>query len=76
MERHRGRGIGTELVRAGMKVAQEQGYERVYAATVTASGILECLGWTLVQAVSHGDEQTVLYRCELEKRGPTRRQTV
>ncbi len=75
VERHRGRGIGTELVRAGMKVARDQGYERVYDATVTASGILECLGWKLVQEVSHSDEQTVLYRCDLEKRGPTRRST-
>jgi GNAT superfamily N-acetyltransferase len=68
---HRGRGIGTELVRAGMRMAQEHGYERVYTATVTARGILERLGWKTVQAVSHGDEQTVLYRCELENRGPT-----
>lgn len=30
VERHRGRGIGTELVRAGMNMAREQGYERVY----------------------------------------------
>lgn len=66
MEMHRGRGIGTELVSAGMNVAREQGYERVYTATVAASGILERLGWKLVQAVSHGDEQLVIYRCELE----------
>ncbi len=65
VEQHRGRGIGTELVRAGMKAAQKQSYERVYAATVTARGILERLGWKPVEVVSHGDEQTVLYRCEL-----------
>jgi GNAT superfamily N-acetyltransferase len=70
-EQHRGRGIGTELVRAGMKLAQEQGYETVYIATVTACGIVEHLGWGLVQAVTHGDEQTVIYRYDLEKRGPT-----
>jgi predicted N-acetyltransferase YhbS len=62
---HRGRGIGTELVKAGMKVAQEQGYERVYATTVTARGILERLGWELIQVVRHGDEQLMLYQCEL-----------
>jgi RimJ/RimL family protein N-acetyltransferase len=71
VERHRGRGIGTELVRAGMSVAREQGYERVYATTVTARGILEHLGWKLVQAVSHGGEQLLLYFCELEEHGPT-----
>ena len=70
VERHRGRGIGTELVRAGMNVARKQGYESVYATTVTARGILERLGWKLVQAVSHGDEQLLLYGCELEARGP------
>ncbi len=58
-----------------MQVVRDQGYEQVYAATVTAKGILERLGWTLVQAVSHGDEQTMLYRCELEKRGPPRQST-
>jgi GNAT superfamily N-acetyltransferase len=73
VERHRGRGIGTELVRAGMNVAREQGYERVYATTVMARGILEHLGWKLVQAVSHGGEQLLLYCCELEERGPTQR---
>jgi RimJ/RimL family protein N-acetyltransferase len=71
VDRHRGRGIGTELVRAGMDVAREQGCERVYATTVTARGILEHLGWKLVQAVSHGGEQLLLYGCELEERGPT-----
>jgi GNAT superfamily N-acetyltransferase len=62
---HRGRGIGTALVSAGMNVAREQGYERVYATTVTARGILERLGWKLVQPVSHGDEQLLLYGCTL-----------
>lgn len=71
VERHRVRGIGSELVRAGMNLAREQGYERVYATTVTARGILERLGWRLIQAVSHGDEQLVLYCCELGEHGPT-----
>ena len=54
-----------------MNLAQEQGYERVYAATVTVNGILERLEWKLVQAVSHHDEQLLLYSCELKKRDPT-----
>lgn len=66
---HRGRGIGTALVSAGMNVAREQGYEQVYATTVTARGILERLGWKLVQTVAHGDEQLLLYGCTLEARG-------
>jgi RimJ/RimL family protein N-acetyltransferase len=64
---HRGRGIGTELVRAGMDLARKQGYDRVYATTASAQGILERLGWELVQMVAHDDEQLALYRCELEK---------
>src|SRR5689334_1705167 len=40
-QRHRGRGIGAELVRAGMNLARVQGYERVFATTVAARGILE-----------------------------------
>src|ERR1700752_4269887 len=40
VESHRGHGIGTELVRAGMKFAPDQGYEPVFATTVVAAGIL------------------------------------
>jgi GNAT superfamily N-acetyltransferase len=43
IESHRGRGIGTELVRAGMKLALDQGYETVFATTVVAAVILERL---------------------------------
>jgi GNAT superfamily N-acetyltransferase len=71
MEQHRGRGIGTELISAGMNVAREQGYERIYAATIRARGILERLGWDQVQAISIGDEQSVLYSIEFEMRSQT-----
>jgi GNAT superfamily N-acetyltransferase len=67
VEQHRGRGIGSELVKAGMQVAREQGYTRVFTTTATANGILERLRWQRVRAVSHGDEQLMLYRCELGK---------
>jgi GNAT superfamily N-acetyltransferase len=72
VERYRRQGTGTELVRAGMDLAREQGYKELYIATVTARGILDRLGWTMVQAISHDDEQTVLYRCDLETHRPTR----
>ena len=71
VERHRSRGIGTELVSAGMNLARELGYERVYATTVNARGILERLGWMFVRAVSHDDEQLLLYCVELEEHGLT-----
>ncbi len=64
-EPHRGHGLGTDLVRAGMNLAREQGYEVVYATTVAASGILERLRWQMVKAVWHGDEPLGLYRCVL-----------
>lgn len=65
VESHRGHGIGTELVRAGMKLASDLEYETVYATTVSAVGILERLGWEFVKTISHDDEQLALYRCTL-----------
>ena len=69
VKQQRGCGVGTELVSAGMNVAREQGFERVYAGTVAASGILKHLGWKLVQMVLEDDEQVLLYSCELEMPG-------
>ncbi|MCB9149624.1 MAG: GNAT family N-acetyltransferase [Caldilineaceae bacterium] len=65
-EQQRGQGVGTKLVRAGMKLALAQGYATVYATTVNARGILERLGWKLVKEVSHGDERLLLYGCDLK----------
>ena len=62
---HRGHGIATELVRAGMKVARDQGYETVFATTVVAAGILERLGWEFVKTVVHQDGPLALYQCKL-----------
>lgn len=66
-ERQRGRGVGTELVRAGMELARSQGYRQVYATTVNARGILERLGWSLIREVWHDGEQLRLYGCQLER---------
>lgn len=66
---HRGQGIGTELVRAGMKLALDQGYETVYATTVVAAGILERLGWEFIKTVIHQDGELALYRCKLYGQG-------
>lgn len=65
-EQYRGRGIGTELVKAGMKVAEEQGYARVYATTAAARGILERLGWQQLQVALPDDDHGLLYRFEFE----------
>lgn len=65
VESHRGQGIGTALVRTGMKLALDQGYEAVYATTVVAAGILERLGWEFIKTVVHQDGELSLYRCKL-----------
>ncbi len=39
-EAHRGRGVGSELVRACMEVARTQGHASLYAGTATADGLL------------------------------------
>jgi len=64
-ESHRGHGIGTELVRAGMKLAADQGYKTIYSTTETAAGILEHLGWEFLQMVTHNDGQLSLYQCQI-----------
>lgn len=60
----RGCGVGTELVRAGMKLAHVQGYETVFATTVAAANILERLGWEFVKTVVHDDGELSLYHCK------------
>ena len=66
VESHRNHGIATELIRAGMQVARAQGYETVFATTVAAAGILERLGWELLQTIVDQQGQTaLLYRCKL-----------
>jgi GNAT superfamily N-acetyltransferase len=62
---HRGRGIATELVRAGMEIARDDGFEQVYATTVVAAGILKYLGWEYVRQVIHKDGELSLYQCSL-----------
>ena len=64
-EGHRGHGIGTGLIGAGMKLALDLGYETVYATTVNATGILERLGWKFMKTVIHRYEQLALYQCKL-----------
>ena len=65
MESYRGHGIGTELVRAGMKLAHEQGYTAVSATTVKAAGILERLGWKFIKTIQYPDGEVSLYCCKL-----------
>lgn len=67
---YRRQGIGTALVEACMNVAQAQGYEMIFTATVTAQGILARLGWQQVQQVLHDGEQLMLYSCALVMDSP------
>jgi RimJ/RimL family protein N-acetyltransferase len=62
---HRGQGIGTELVQAGMATADELGIQTLYATTHVAGGILKRLGWKQLGSVLHDEEQIALYQCTL-----------
>ncbi|MBX3000598.1 MAG: GNAT family N-acetyltransferase [Caldilineaceae bacterium] len=62
---YRRRGVGAELIRAGMDLSRGQGYEIVYAATSVAHGLFQRLGWERVATIAEGDEQVGLYRCVL-----------
>lgn len=64
-ESHRGQGVGTELVQAGMKLARKQGYSEISATTVRAAGILNRLGWEFIKTVQYPDGEVSLYRCKL-----------
>ena len=54
-----------QMVRAGMNLALDQGYEAVFAATVMAARILERLGWEFIKTVTHQDGELSLNRCKL-----------
>jgi len=62
-EAHRGQGVGSELVRACMKVARAQGYASLYAGTATADDLLARLGWQPLKTIQHGDEDLTIYAC-------------
>jgi RimJ/RimL family protein N-acetyltransferase len=62
---YRRRGIGAELVRAGMNLALDLGYPVVYATTNAAKGILEGLHWQRVSTITHQGEEIGLYRVVL-----------
>lgn len=68
---YRGRGIGSELVRAAMEVAQVQGYQQLYATTATAGNIFQRLGWEQIQTLAHDGQQLGLYRYTFAERDPT-----
>ena len=59
---HRKCGIGTELVHAGMSLAQEIGYTEIYTITNVAGGILERLHWDKIGSFSNHGEQVTLYK--------------
>ena len=65
VESHRGHGVATELVRAGMQLAHKQGCETVFATTIVAAGILKRLGWEFLKTFGHEGEELSLYRCKL-----------
>jgi GNAT superfamily N-acetyltransferase len=59
---HRRCGIGTELVQAGMSLAQRIGYQVIYTTTNVAQGIVEHLQWEQIGSVLHHGDEIALYR--------------
>ena len=62
---HRRFGIGTDLVRTGMTLAEGLGFHTIYTSTNAAGGILERLRWERMGLVQHHREQIALYRYAL-----------
>lgn len=57
----RGRGIGTELIRALEQEAKRRGYGRIYCGTSTATLLLERLHWHLVEQVVYDGDHVSIY---------------
>jgi GNAT superfamily N-acetyltransferase len=58
---HRGRGIGTELIRALEEEAKRQGYCDIYCGTSTATHLLERRGWRLMEQVEYDGANLSIY---------------
>ena len=58
---HRGRGIGTELVRALEAEAKQRGYSSIYCGTSTASHLLERRGWQMMEQVEYDGANVSIY---------------
>ena len=58
---HRGRGIGTALIRAVEDEAKRRGYKQIYCGTSTAARLLERAGWRLMEQVLHDGENVAIY---------------
>lgn len=63
----RKRGIGGELIRAGTNLARKQGFERTYAITFAAKGIMERQGWKQVGEVQEDGDILALMCCEIKQ---------
>ena len=60
---HRGRGVGSALVREAMRIARQLRHREMYAATVHAGRLFERLGWQAAQSVRQGSQDIAVYRC-------------
>jgi GNAT superfamily N-acetyltransferase len=59
----RNRGIASALVAATTRLAAGLGLGDVYSATGPAQGLLERLGWRLIDSVHHEGEELGIYHC-------------
>lgn len=58
---HRGKGIGTELIRALEQEAKQRGYNQIHCGTSTAMHLLDRRGWRLMEQVVYDGDNVSIY---------------
>ena len=58
----RGRGVGTVLLRALVKKANDLGYSHVYCGTSTSESLLKRAGWSLIEITVHDGKPLTIFR--------------
>jgi GNAT superfamily N-acetyltransferase len=58
---HRGRGIGSELIRMLEQEAKRRAYDQIYCGTSTATRLLERRGWRLMERVVYDGDNVSIY---------------
>jgi GNAT superfamily N-acetyltransferase len=62
---HRRRGVGSALIEAATALARSQGHKRLYTSTETAAGLVERLGWRMIDKVEHDGKAIRIFAVDL-----------
>jgi GNAT superfamily N-acetyltransferase len=62
---HRRQGVGLALIEAAMALARSQGHRRLYTATEAAAGLLDRLGWLMIDTVEHDGAPIRIFAMDL-----------